>query len=178
MEVAEAGSGWEVVLKKGEATSSAINTVTAAMTGLPTSMLEAKDDLSAAKTDPGRARQRLKHHPTNWRRLSNADARQNREQECFPSCLSDPKRFENAQGLLTSNILSVMTDVLSRTNRPTDRFSATADELTVDHSAGLTRKRRARDPIGMIRSAPDHFDATQIQVRRISAKVFGPEDAH
>ena len=80
--------------------------------------------------------------------------------------------------VVRSDLLSGRTEIMSRTDRLNDRLSATADDLTVNHGAATKSERRTRNSWEEVSSLSDQFNALQIQVRRISPKVFGPEHVH
>ncbi len=128
----EEPTGWSAVMRLGEATAAAIQSLTTKVISLDASMADLTRDVGDLKKDVG---------------------------------------------VLRSDILSVRTDVMSRMDRLQDKLSAVTDDLTVNYGAAMKSERLARNSLEEVRDLSDHLTTMQIQIRRISAKVFGPDDA-
>ena len=97
------------------------------------------------------------------------------------SMIEVKKELSDIKGDLSavrSDVLSVRTDVMSRMDRLQDKLSAVTDDLTVNYGAAMKSERLARNSLEEARALSDHLTTMQIQIRRISAKVFGPDELH
>ncbi len=79
---------------------------------------------------------------------------------------------------LRTETFSVRTDMMGRLDRLQDKLSAVTDDLTVNYVASVKSERAARIAQDEARAYSDQLTAVRLQIRRLSAKVFGPDDLH